>query len=300
MTLKIFIKKTILFFSFLLSIVIAAFILLNLYHELFLNEVRLNSNINTVFIGDSHIQTAIDDRLIENSINISSTAESYYYSYYKLRRYLSSNPQIKRIYLGFSYHNFSNYYDDYINGKHSVNVTSGFFFVLPIAERIKCLTWNAHQPIIYLKKIFTSDISKLLKIEHEGYINNFKNVSASEEEMNKKLADQYYSNGKVNGYSNINLDYLDRIIALCKENKIELIFLSTPLHPYYRERIPDVFRKKYNELKESKKIKLVDLSTFSLPIDCYIPDGVHVSQRGSVIISELLQEYQSLNDIDKQ
>ena len=127
MTIKIFIKKIIFFFTILLSIVIAAFILLNLYHDLFLNEVKLSSNITTIFIGDSHIQTAINDSLIENSINISTTAESYYFSYYKLQRYLPANPQIKRIYLGFSYHNFSNYYEDYISGKHSVNVSSGYF-----------------------------------------------------------------------------------------------------------------------------------------------------------------------------
>ncbi len=259
MNIKFFIKKIIYFFTILLSIVIAAFVPLNLYHDLLLNEVKLSSNITTIFIGDSHIQTAINDSLIENSINISSTAESYYYSYYKLQRYFKSNPQIKRIYLGFSYHNFSNYYEDYISGKHSVNVSSGYFFTLPVSERIRCLTWNAQMPVIYLKKIFTADISKLLKSDNEGYINNFVNVRASEEEMNKKLADQYYSEGKLQGFSKTNIEYLDRIIALCKAKEIELIFLSTPLHAYYREHIPEVFRDKFNELKKSKQIKLVDL-----------------------------------------
>lgn len=290
MTVKIFIKKVVSFFSILLLITIFLFTLLNLYHDLFLNEVKLSGNISTIFIGDSHIQTAINDSLIENSINISSTAESYYYSYYKLQRVLKSNPQIKRIYLGFSYHNFSKYYEDYINGKHSVNVSSGYFFTLPVSERIRFLIWNAETPILYLKKIFMSDLSKLLKTDNEGYINNFVNVRASEEEMNKKLADQYYTNGKVNGFSNMNLEYLDRIIALCVAKKIEIVFLSTPLHPYYRENIPEVFRNKYREIIKSKKIKLVDLSSLSLPDDCFVPDGVHVNQKGAIITTEKLKK----------
>ena len=67
-------------------------------------------------------------------------------------------------------------------------------------------------PVLYLKKIFISDISKLLKTNNEGYINNFVNVRASEKEMNKKLADQYYNDGKLQGFSKTNLDYLDRIL----------------------------------------------------------------------------------------
>lgn len=290
MSIKFFIKKSILFFSILLAIVITSFILLNLYHDLFLNEVRLSSNFTDIFIGDSHIQTAINDSLIENSINISTTAESYYFSYYKLKRYLPANPQIRRIYLGFSYHNFSNYYEDYISGKHSVNVSSGYFFILPISERIICLTWNSHTPIVYLKKIFMADISKLLKSDNEGYINNFVNVQASVKEMNKKLADQYYKEGQIQGFSRTNIEYLDKIIALSKAKGIELIFLSTPLHPYYREHIPDVFREKYNELKESKKIKLIDLSSLSLTDDYFIPDGVHVTQQGAIITTEQLKK----------
>jgi hypothetical protein len=290
MTIKLFIKNILLFFSFLFALLIVSFAILNLYHYLFLNEIRLSSNVKTLFVGDSQIQTAINDRLIENSINISSTAESYYFNYYKLKNYLSSNSQIKKVYLGISYHNLSNYYDDFIYGKQSVNISSGYFFILPTSERIECLVWNADQPFLFIKKIVLSDFSKIFKNKSEGYVNNFVNVIPSTEYINRKLKSQFYNNGKLDAFSEINLDYLDRIINLCKTKKIDLIFLTTPLHKYYRDNIPDVYRNKYNEIIKSKKIEVIDLNSLHLDDDCFIPDGVHVSQKGAIITTEQLKQ----------
>lgn len=283
---KNFIKKITIFFLILLLLIIVPFVYLNIYHSLFFNQFNLSKSINVIFIGDSQIQTAINDELINNSINISSSAESYYFSYYKLQKYLIQNSQIKRIYLGFSYHNLSNYYDDFITGKQSGYISSSHFFILPIEERVNCLIWNSKTPFFYLKKIFRAEIAKVFTDHGVGYSNNFVNTCASEQSMNKKLLSQFYNNGKLNDFSDINLDYLNRIVALCKTKKIELIFLTTPLHSYFRDNVPDVYRHKYAEIIKSEKIKLIDLSTLPLSDDDFIPDGVHVSQKGAVVTSE--------------
>ncbi len=94
----------------------------------------------------------------------------------------------------------------------------------------------------------------------------------------------------------INLDYLEGLY-LCKTKKVELIFLTTPLHSYFRDKVPDVYRHKYAEIIKSEKIKLIDLSTLTLTDDCFIPDGVHVSQKGSVVTSKQISDYElSLNN----
>lgn len=294
---KIFTKKIAVFFLILVLIVLVPFVLLNIYHSLFFNEFKLSKNITTIFTGDSQIQTAVNDELIKNSINISSSAESYYFSYYKLQKYFSQNSQIKRVYLGFSYHSLSDSYENYIFGKQSGQISSSNFFVLPIEERLKCLVWNSQTIFYYIKKIFRAEIAKVFTDHGVGYSNNFVNTCASEKSMNKKLNTQFYNKGKLNDFSEINLDYLGRIISLCKEKKIELIFLTTPIHSYFRNKVPDVYRQKYSKIIKSEKIKLFDLSALPLTDDCFIPDGVHVSKTGAVVTSNQIINFElSLNN----
>jgi hypothetical protein len=286
LAMKNFIKKITIFFLILLLLIIVPFVFLNIYHSLFFNEFKLSKNISTLFVGDSQIQTAINDELIKNSINIATSAESYYYSYYKLQKYLSQNPQIKRIYLGFSYHSLSNSYDDLIYGKQSGYISSGQFFNLPIEERFKCLIWNAKTLLFYLKKIFRAEIARIFSNHGVGYSNYFINTSASIKSIYKKLNSQFYTNGKVNDFSTVNLDYLDRIVSLCKAKKVDLVLLTTPLHSYFRDNVPDIYHHKYDEIINLYKLKLIDLSSIPLTDDDFIPDGVHVSQKGAVITTE--------------
>lgn len=34
---------------------------------------------------------------------------------------------------------------------------------------------------------------------------------------------------------------IDNIVSLCQHENVELIILNTPLHPYYRSKIPEEF-----------------------------------------------------------
>ena len=122
-----------------MSILLAAILLLFLF--LFATSAksksfRIDDTITEVFLGDSHVRYALNDSLLKNSINLGNSSESVYFSYYKLDQLLKSKHSIETVYLGFSYHNISDYYDGYINGQYALSVAPNYFYLLPFREQV--------------------------------------------------------------------------------------------------------------------------------------------------------------------
>ncbi len=185
---KNFIKKITIFCLILLLFIIVPFVLLNIYHSLFFNEFNLDTSIATIFTGDSQIQTAINDGVIKNSINISSSAESYYFSYYKLQKNISLRThRLKEFIWDLVIIVYLIHTIIILLAKQSGQISSSNFFILPIEERLKCLVWNSQTPFFYLKKIFRAEIAKVFSEQGVGYSNNFVHTRVSEKSMNKKI-----------------------------------------------------------------------------------------------------------------
>jgi hypothetical protein len=119
-----FIKKTALFVSIPLVFIALFIAILELINYEIAIAQRLDPSITKIFIGDSHMEKAINDSLLENSVNLAQSSESLYFSYYKLKILLEHNPTIKDVYLGFSYHSVSSYYDKFIFGEFSNAISS--------------------------------------------------------------------------------------------------------------------------------------------------------------------------------
>ena len=115
MAMKKFIKQIILFILIYILILGINFSL-NLY---FINTIPPMVNANTLIIGDSHPQTAINPKLLNNAENLSQSAEPYLITYFKLKKLLDTN-KINTVILGYSYHNLSAFNDKkFIDSKWS-------------------------------------------------------------------------------------------------------------------------------------------------------------------------------------
>ena len=119
-----FVANTALFIS---MPVLAMFFLLLVVEIESQYQYRLDADVDTVVLGDSHIQSALDIAHMEHCINLSINAESTYFSYYRLKELLALNPGIRRVYLGFGCHNISSYYEYFIQGPYSENIASRYF-----------------------------------------------------------------------------------------------------------------------------------------------------------------------------
>ena len=264
----------------------------------YLNSKKISDYIcsvdkNSMFIGDSHLQNGINDELITDGINFSQNGESYYFSYQKLKKIIALNKQLKTVYLGFSYHNLSSYYDDYVFGKYNKEITSRYFFILPASEKVKFIKCNLSDEMLYFKNIFEKGIVNVLRKKDKysffGYYQNgFYNVESRKKSMDKRIQLQFFNETKIANFSEVNIIYLKKIIVLCKEKNIDLIVLNTPLDPYYKNNIPQQYIDKYNQIIETQKLRVVDFHNLKFQKNDFIKDGDHLSVKGSLLISKFL------------
>ncbi len=287
---KQFIKKIFLFISLPLVCLIVGLFLFSHITKIY-TDFQFNKSIKELYIGDSHIQCAVNDSLLKNSKNLATSSESFYFSFFKLKNIIEKNQGIKKVYLGASYHSFSNYYDDLIIGQTSPHLSPKYFFFLPIEEKIKHIRLNLiHFPAFvkltsYLVYCY---FFKSVTMHYGSYSNSFIDVKGVKYSMEKRLRFHYYKGDVVNDFSEINTTYLTKIIELCKLNNIDIVLLNAPLHPYYKSKIPKKFIKRFNEVVSKGKIKVIELSDMLKDDSFFIPDGDHVSVKGAYLCTKEL------------
>jgi hypothetical protein len=256
-------------------------------------DYRLNPAITDLYMGDSHIECAVNDSLLKTSKNISTASESFYFTFYKLKKIVEENKKIENVYLGFSYHSLSNYYDKFISGEYSSSISPKYFHTLPVKEQIRLIYWNFKNLSSFIKdlgKINYKYLSDGTTFSFGGYLNNFYNTVPLKTSMEKRLQFQFYTDKKLNDFSDINLLYLTKIINICKINKINLLILNTPLHAYYESKIPENYIDKYNEIVKLNNLKVINFKDLSFSDSCFIPDGDHLSVKGAYqVTNELLR-----------
>ena len=263
-------------------------------------QYKFEENIELLFLGDSHITNAVIDTLIPNAVNLAKRSEPYYYTYQRLK-FISNNSKIKKVILGYSYHNISSYYDEFISGHLSAIMPHKLFFCLEFSEKLRVLNWNRKKLISVSKKIFKSFYHQYYNLVEEndeysfydGYNNPFKNEKVNLKSLQSRISFQFYSKDKVTDFAELNIIYLKKIIDFCQEKNIKLSFLITPLHPFYISKIPFLFKSKLHDFALENKIKLIDLESLVMPDSCYVPDGDHVTTKGAEITTSAIIE--SLN-----
>lgn len=280
------------FILFIGSMYIISDLYLNLRKQYFL---KLKSNINIVFAGDSNIECAVNDSLIPNSVNIAQGGEAYLYTYVKLKSLLKYNKQIKTVFLGFSFHTLNQsrektwlFEEDFVLEKNK-------YYNYLLGNRERSLIFRT-SPKIYVQGIrdytFTNFIS-VAKSYYSKNIINFggykfldRNKLQENIKLNKSKPDSvfHFEEGKYQ------IEYLKRISDLCKENKIKLILLNAPKHI--------TLTKSFNYNKSDygfavssilENDSLLDLSSLYFPDSCYA-DVTHLNYKGARIFSELLSE----------
>ncbi len=248
---------------------------------------RIQPETKILFMGDSHVMQAIQDAVIPQSLNISTTGESYIFTYYKLKRILDLGLDIEEVYLGYSYHNLSSYYDALIDGEKSIHAGSKRFYFLSPAGMLEFLYLNYGKTGVLLsnslKQIYEVDDYVEIRKYVGCFLNEFSMVSVIDSSVNKRIQSQYYTTFGLRAKSNNNLKYLKKIAELCKEREIDLVLFNTPLHQSYINRVPKYYKDLYAIQLKELDIPVIDLSQMELNAADYIPDGDHVSVKGAYL-----------------
>jgi hypothetical protein len=201
---------------------------------------------------------------------------------------LQKSNYVKRVYLGLSYHNLSSSYDDWTYGKEKFDFPSSYFYMLPLCEKLKLIFWNREHLMFFLKNTFSKGFVSIVK--RPTYLGpeeneNRNRLKALQEKIDEKIS--FFYGHRTVLFSQLNLLYLQKIKELLERKKIELVFVNTPLHPYYYSKIPEVFITKYDSIINASKLKVVDFSNLNLVNDNYFtPDGEHVNADGAYIVTQ--------------
>lgn len=260
--------------SFLLKTLLYVFILLGLIAGSFLIVVThfvknpFSKTYKTVFLGDSRIQY-----LYYNQQNLAYNSETFQFSYYKLKALNQSN-NVDTLFLGCSHHSFSNYFDGYTTNEDEV---------LPRYFVISPNKWHVFKQFHFLNLHFL--IKKQFEMAYQSVINkkNFipggfaspYNRVVDFKKLEKRIKQQFFDGKKVRGFSTIQNQYYDSITYYCKNHKIALILINSPVHPTYKKNIPQKYLENY--LQKTQPFQVLDLSDSLTKNDEFMPDGDHIS-----------------------
>lgn len=258
---------------------------------LFFNSLLINNyygyktkkDQNIIILGDSHTEYAIDDNVFQRSVNLSHSADSYFYSYLKIRKMKEENPQIDTLLLALSNHNLLIEYEDrwIFNTSHIKSKFRIYTDLMDFSDYMFLLKSNPSGVI----QGFIESPKYSVKLLFNGNLKDRDLGRFQSSKRNKLLEDieQRKKNKKNRAlkYSKTETNYLFKIVDFCVDQNIEIIFISTPLHKEYLKTKKEEFQfleEFYNS--NLSEFKFLNYSKFDLS-DNYFQDLDHLNAEGA-------------------
>lgn len=280
-----FLSRFSFFICFLSVMFIVAFSLLRIsQHSL----LRLPEGCHIVFLGNSHVEDAVNDSLIQGAYNFARSAERIESLYAKLKMLKRINPQIDTVFIGM----------DYILMHHGVNEEFSSALVHPynyMEYDIEDWQWIfGNTSFDYLQSFLAHPISwmkivDLLKLHNPqvdirqcsylgGYL--FSNRFNVKEDARRKEEKHPSSFSRVP----FNYHFAQKCIDYCAQNNICLYFFTTPYHrdcPFTNRQI---------QLKNDfKNNNWFDMVSMELPDSCF-GNLDHLNYLGAIRFSNQIEK----------
>jgi hypothetical protein len=271
----------------------------------------LEENINTLIIGDSHPMTSLDPEIIRNSKNISLDSENYFFTYYKLKYFLNHNSKVENVILGFDAQNISkknserflsyvpverNSYRRYYAlldypGKNKIK-SFRKYFIMAFLKYDMGIPINVYKDRYAFKYLFKRDLNES-DFEFVGTFYRSEESNIDINEIRTKIIEYYYNDHMIySGISDLNIEYLHKIMHLCEQNNVRLLLYRSPVLPTFKDLIPkdallDFDKVKLDLLQGYKNTEFIDLLDLKLKRE-YFGDGDHVNALGAKVVSEMV------------
>lgn len=109
----------------------------------------------------------------------------------------------------------------------------------------------------------------------------------------EKTLEMHYSKENLGVKTDVQMYFLRKIVNLCKENSVNIIFLSTPVHNYYKEKIPAETLVNFYHITQEFDVPKINYLKYETP-DSLMSDGNHLNIKGAEYYSNLISD-----EIDK-
>lgn len=244
------------------------------------------NDFSVLILGDSQPETALNDSIIENSINFSNSGDPVFFYYVKLKKLLEIGVSPDIVILGFSPINL--YSKDFYKVSRMKTKLKKYFFMMDIKdlEDITLHNWKAaYQGLV--STIFYSPRSKNFWSQQDIMnlgVGGYKELPIEKgAPRTKNFAEKRNSTGLEP--DQISLEYLEEIIKLCQRNGLKLVLLNTPVHESFQI-IKVEQREDYKKFLQTlnDNIEVWDYDNFEMD-DCNFYDQNHLNKEGAIIFS---------------
>lgn len=245
-----------------------------------------------VFLGNSHIEGAINDTVIGGSYNFGRSGDRVEMEYLKLKLLKRVNPDIDTVFVGFDnvlmYHSAQEEFN-------STQMHPYLYSVMDIEDWWKVLTMSSSSylesfvvhPLSWMKMV---DLRHLLKTQCD--IRDFLFLGGNDWPEDNQLAEDIVRRGNKSGvypkqtHDSLNAYFMRKTISFCKDSDIELFFICPPQHPYTPCNTHD-YKQWYAE--EFSDVKFFDCLEMPMADSCY-SNLDHLNFKGARIFSEYIDK----------
>lgn len=296
-------------------------------HELY-ETAEQGESIDTLFLGSSHCFRAYDPELFEeltgkSAFNLGSSAQNYDTSYYLLKEALRYQ-DLKTVYLDMHYKFL--FIDKKDRDLVQANIISDY--MRPSLNKLRFLlttsepkdytnrffpfrrNWQKLGDVSYLEEIWNSKRDEsyrnyeAVRLEQEYYAG--KGFVWSSEELDADAITWWDNFGKIkedmDSDVTYTLNYIERIVELCKSEGIRLVFVTAPSYDTYLEAVGpyDEAHQYVKKLAEDYGVPYLDFNLcrreyLNLGQESYL-DVDHLNGQGAKVLTELLAELDKAMD----
>lgn len=303
---KLFTLKLI---SFVMLFLIGFYFITVLSNRLINNSdyYKLSDSTKFVIFGNSHSECAFNDSIIRNFKNLSNSGESYFYTYLKVKKIISSNRQVKNIFIEYSNNAIETSMDSWTFDNTYLPIRIPTYLPLMDYSDFRLIWINNYKGFLYcLPKSIIKYIGRNLKyvlFSEKGFIkeSRFGGYLYLEKDKTDSLINNppvtiKKENSKTE-ISEINIKYLIKTIEFCKSNNVKVFLIRSPLHSRYYgvENEP-----KYREILHFKLLNTELLDFKDFPIENHeFGDFEHLNFKGARVFSIFFNNLLDLNILNK-
>jgi hypothetical protein len=244
----------------------------------------IDENTDKIVLGHSHAANAFNDSLIDHFKNLGTSGESFFYTFYKTKKIIEANKQIKTVFIIFTNNQIELRANSWIWSDKYLNHTFPKYAAFIDWEGYKLLMQHNWKSLFASECIALREnlyfISRLRKQRNYiaatewGEYGTVNKVFISESNATKKN-EAIVENKITSSYS---ISYLMKTINLLKENKINVFLIRSPLHKDYPLTNNEIFLKTLNDYKLENMF--LDFKDYPLQTNQFI-DSEHLNAAGS-------------------
>ena len=246
-------------------------------------DYKFKEKKNILIVGNSHTECSINDSIISNSVNLSQSATSYFYSYIKIREFTKSNPQIDTVIISFSDNDLSL---DRIWASQIPKKMTRHIILFNKDDYLDLFKSNPVE-VSFQTFILYSDFYNL-HTQKRDFIGSYNKINVNK--IDEAIIEFNLSPPIIDtNIAIIELKYLLKIYNFTQENKIKLILLNTPIHPILEKHFSVIRQRNFQIASEQMpNATYFNHTSFVLENSMYA-DLSHLNNIGSNKYSEFLQ-----------